>query len=221
MVVALSGLSPVAAFEVLREVSQRTNVKLIDVAVSVVQWPQGGCLPDGIRRTLDVLYAGGVTPPPRGGSAQAGGHAGRLGKAPAIVVGAAGNLQGAVSFTLMWTLVLSQDLTCGNVSRSRPRLVHRPRHGAASGCIRLHIREDPGLSVSAGDGVFGHLMRGAPGRIRTCAHGSGVNAQIAPHSPLTCGGVCWRASATRSVSEVCRKLRPDRVSVVWDPCFDA
>ncbi|WP_432021369.1 ANTAR domain-containing protein, partial [Streptomyces sp. 1222.5] len=39
VVVALSGLSPVAAFEVLREVSQRTNVKLIDVAVSVVQWP--------------------------------------------------------------------------------------------------------------------------------------------------------------------------------------
>ncbi|GAA3499361.1 hypothetical protein GCM10019016_064650 [Streptomyces prasinosporus] len=38
---------------------------------------------------------------------------------------------------------------------------------------RLHTREDPALSVSAGDGVFGHLMQGAPGRIRTCAHGSG------------------------------------------------
>ena len=67
-------------------------------------------------------------------------------------------------------------ITCGNVSRSRPRLVQRPRHTAAPGRTRLHIREDPALSVSADDGVFGHLIQGAPGRIRTCAHGSGGHA---------------------------------------------
>ena len=54
----------------------------------------------------------------------------------------------------------------------------RTRHTAARGGIQLYIREDPGLSVSAGDGVFGHLIQGAPGRIRTCAHGSG--AQVRP-----------------------------------------
>ncbi|GAA0668190.1 hypothetical protein GCM10009535_55050 [Streptomyces thermocarboxydovorans] len=43
--------------------------------------------------------------------------------------------------------------------------------------IWMHIREDPVLSVSAGDGVLGHLIDGAPGRIRTCAHGSGEHAQ--------------------------------------------
>jgi hypothetical protein len=66
-----------------------------------------------------------------------------------------------------------RGLTWDNARRSRPRFVHRPRHTPAPCGTCLHIREDPGLSVSAGDGVFGHLMLGAPGRIRTCAHGSG------------------------------------------------
>jgi hypothetical protein len=69
-------------------------------------------------------------------------------------------------------------LTRGDASRSCPRIVHGPRHTVAQGGIRVHIREDPGLSVSAGDGVFGHLILGAPGRIRTCAHGSGVVVRI-------------------------------------------
>src|SRR5690606_5392216 len=64
-------------------------------------------------------------------------------------------------------------LTGDNAPRSRPRLVHRPRHTSAPGGTRLHIREDPVLSESADGGVFGHLVQGAPGRIRTCAHGSG------------------------------------------------
>jgi hypothetical protein len=63
---------------------------------------------------------------------------------------------------------LGRDLvTCRNAPISHPRLVHAPRHTAAPSGIRLHIREDPGLSVSAGDGVFGHLIQGAPDRIRT------------------------------------------------------
>jgi hypothetical protein len=96
--------------------------------------------------------------------------------------------------------------TCADAPRSRPQLVHGPRHKAASGGTALHKHEDPGLSVSAGDGVFGHLMLGAPGRIRTCAHGSGVIASITPHRSLTCGGVCQRAPTTQTVSEVCRVL---------------
>ncbi|MER6187619.1 DUF6083 domain-containing protein [Streptomyces sp. NPDC001652] len=36
---------------------------------------------------------------------------------------------------------------------------------------RLRIRQDPALSITAAYGVFGHLIQGAPGRIRTCAHG--------------------------------------------------
>ncbi|MFF4693978.1 ANTAR domain-containing protein [Streptomyces sp. NPDC001307] len=55
VVIALTGLSPEEAFEALREVSQRTNVKLKDVAARVVQWPQSGCLPDDMRRTLDLV----------------------------------------------------------------------------------------------------------------------------------------------------------------------
>ncbi|WP_308789261.1 DUF6083 domain-containing protein [Streptomyces sp. 1-11] len=58
--------------------------------------------------------------------------------------------------------------TSDNAPRSRPRLVLRPRRTTAPGRTRLHIREDSGLSVSAGDGAFGYLMLGAPGGIRTC-----------------------------------------------------
>lgn len=65
-----------------------------------------------------------------------------------------------------------------DVPGSSPRTIHGPRCTPAQGCTRPHIREDPGLSVSAGDGVFGHLMRSAPGRIRTCAHGSGGRCSI-------------------------------------------
>ncbi len=61
---------------------------------------------------------------------------------------------------------------------SHPRTTHGPRHTTAPNSTRPHIREDPGLSVSAGDGVFGHLIQGAPGRIRTCAHGSGGRLAI-------------------------------------------
>ncbi len=53
-------------------------------------------------------------------------------------------------------------------------LLQDPAHDSSAHTgTRLHIREDPVLSESADGGVFGHLMQGAPGRIRTCAHGSG------------------------------------------------
>ncbi|GHE54676.1 hypothetical protein GCM10018785_25120 [Streptomyces longispororuber] len=41
------------------------------------------------------------------------------------------------------------------------------------GLNTLHIREDPVPNELAGGGVYRHLIKGAPGRIRTCAHGSG------------------------------------------------
>jgi hypothetical protein len=67
----------------------------------------------------------------------------------------------------------SADNLAVSILAASPRTGRSARHSAAPSGIRLHIHEDPGLSVSAGDGVFGHLMQGAPGRIRTCAHGSG------------------------------------------------
>lgn len=108
-----------------------------------------------------------------------------LSEAPTIPTGTAGSIHG-VAIVREWPSGANAgsrpfvDLTCGDASRSLPRLVHRPRHRhtAAPGGIRLHIHEDPILSVSAGDGVFGHLMLGAPGRIRTCAHGSGGRCSI-------------------------------------------
>jgi hypothetical protein len=52
VVLALSGLRPEQGWEVLKTVSQRTNVKLRDVAQHVVRWPDVGSLPSEIRRAL-------------------------------------------------------------------------------------------------------------------------------------------------------------------------
>ncbi|MFJ4935185.1 ANTAR domain-containing protein [Streptomyces pseudovenezuelae] len=52
VVIALSGLTPERGWEVLRTVSQHTNIKLRDVARHVVRWPDAGSLPTDIRRAL-------------------------------------------------------------------------------------------------------------------------------------------------------------------------
>ncbi len=92
------------------------------------------------------------------------------------------------------------DPTCGDSPRSRPRLVHGPRHTAAQSGTRLHIQQDPGLSVSADHGVCVALLRSAPGRIRTCAHGSG-------------GHGAKRAGMTSDLRGSCRALMRQAISL--------
>ncbi|MFC8361481.1 ANTAR domain-containing protein [Streptomyces griseorubiginosus] len=57
VVVALSGLRSEQGWEVLKTVSQRTNTKLRDVALHVVQWPAVGALPPEIRPALRIALA--------------------------------------------------------------------------------------------------------------------------------------------------------------------
>jgi hypothetical protein len=47
-------IRPAAGFEVLREVSQRTNVKLHRVAEAVIAWALGRPLPELVGRELGV-----------------------------------------------------------------------------------------------------------------------------------------------------------------------
>ncbi|MER5374932.1 ANTAR domain-containing protein [Streptomyces sp. NPDC002553] len=51
---AIHRLAPAAGFEVLREVSQRTNIKLHPVAESVIAWALGQPLPEPVGRELDT-----------------------------------------------------------------------------------------------------------------------------------------------------------------------
>jgi ANTAR domain len=57
VVITAGGLRPEQGWEVLRQVSQHTNVKLREVARCVVQWPSSGRLPDAIRRALSDAVA--------------------------------------------------------------------------------------------------------------------------------------------------------------------
>lgn len=57
VVITAGGLRPDQGWEVLRQVSQHTNVKLREVARCVVEWPAGGRLPDAIRRALSDAVA--------------------------------------------------------------------------------------------------------------------------------------------------------------------
>jgi ANTAR domain len=51
---AIHQLVPAAGFEVLREVSQHTNIKLHTVAESVIAWALGQPLPEPVGRQLDA-----------------------------------------------------------------------------------------------------------------------------------------------------------------------
>ncbi|BFO17711.1 hypothetical protein SHKM778_40990 [Streptomyces sp. KM77-8] len=62
MVVALGRVSPDQAWTVLREVSQRTNIKLRNVADLILVWGRTGLLPADVRTVLeDVLDRLGPT----------------------------------------------------------------------------------------------------------------------------------------------------------------
>ncbi|MER6347351.1 ANTAR domain-containing protein [Streptomyces sp. NPDC001595] len=54
VVIALGGLRPEPAWDVLKEVSQHTNTKLREVAEHIVQWPHCEWLPPEIREALDT-----------------------------------------------------------------------------------------------------------------------------------------------------------------------
>ncbi|MFE5757534.1 ANTAR domain-containing protein [Streptomyces massasporeus] len=54
VLVAVHRLEPAAGFEVLREVSQRTNIKLHTVAQTVIDWALGRPLPPAVGRELDA-----------------------------------------------------------------------------------------------------------------------------------------------------------------------
>jgi hypothetical protein len=54
VLIAIHRLAPAAGFEVLREVSQHTNVKLHTVAETVIAWAPGQPLPERVGRQLDA-----------------------------------------------------------------------------------------------------------------------------------------------------------------------
>ncbi|MGJ5748668.1 ANTAR domain-containing protein [Streptomyces puniciscabiei] len=57
VVISVGGLRPEQGWDVLREVSQHTNIKLREVARYLVHWPSGGQLPAGVRRALSAAVA--------------------------------------------------------------------------------------------------------------------------------------------------------------------
>ncbi|KUN94458.1 hypothetical protein AQJ84_27360 [Streptomyces resistomycificus] len=54
VLVAAHRLPPAAGFELLREVSQHTNIKLHTVAEAVIAWALGQPLPGPVGRELDA-----------------------------------------------------------------------------------------------------------------------------------------------------------------------
>ncbi|MFJ3759409.1 ANTAR domain-containing protein [Streptomyces sp. NPDC090080] len=54
VVIAYSGVTPEAAWEILRDVSQRTNTKLREIAEQIRQWPHCEWLPEEVRGPLDA-----------------------------------------------------------------------------------------------------------------------------------------------------------------------
>jgi hypothetical protein len=53
VLIAVYGLEPAAGFEVLREVSQRTNTKLHTIAATLIGWALGDPLPAPVRQELE------------------------------------------------------------------------------------------------------------------------------------------------------------------------
>ncbi|MFD7438822.1 ANTAR domain-containing protein [Streptomyces sp. NPDC059861] len=69
VLIAIHGIPPAAGFEVLREVSRHTNVKLHTVAESLIGWAVGEQLPEHVGRALQeaVLRRSGPTGAERAG----------------------------------------------------------------------------------------------------------------------------------------------------------
>ncbi|MGC0337844.1 ANTAR domain-containing protein [Streptomyces sp. SLBN-8D4] len=57
VLVALRGVTPDEAWDLLRAVSMNTNTKLRTVAEALVDWPADGELPDRVREALDAALA--------------------------------------------------------------------------------------------------------------------------------------------------------------------
>jgi AmiR/NasT family two-component response regulator len=57
VLVALGGITPDQAWDLLREVSMNTNTKLRTVAEALVAWPAEGALPEDVREALDAALA--------------------------------------------------------------------------------------------------------------------------------------------------------------------
>lgn len=55
VLVATRRLPPAAGFEVLREVSQHTNIKLHAVAEALIAWALGSPLPEPVGLELDAV----------------------------------------------------------------------------------------------------------------------------------------------------------------------
>ncbi|WP_251091357.1 ANTAR domain-containing protein [Streptomyces sp. Caat 7-52] len=54
VVITLSGLRPDQGFEVLKTVSQNTNIKLREIAELIIEWVHTERLPDNIRQALQA-----------------------------------------------------------------------------------------------------------------------------------------------------------------------
>ncbi|MDQ1033994.1 hypothetical protein QFZ75_000410 [Streptomyces sp. V3I8] len=54
VVIALGGLHPHQGFDVLKDVSQHTNIKLGEIALLVVDWVITERLPDDVQAALDA-----------------------------------------------------------------------------------------------------------------------------------------------------------------------
>ncbi|MGW4565505.1 ANTAR domain-containing protein [Streptomyces sp. NPDC004561] len=81
VVITIGGLRPEQGWEVLKHVSQHTNVKLRDVAHCLVRWPACGRLPEVIRRALPAAmeHARGTHTDTGGQKAEPTERCGRLG----------------------------------------------------------------------------------------------------------------------------------------------
>ncbi|MFE9020462.1 ANTAR domain-containing protein [Streptomyces sp. NPDC007808] len=64
VVLVYGGLPPEEGWEILRDISQRTNTKLREVAEHLVRWPQYGWLPPEIRHELDAALGRRRPPSP-------------------------------------------------------------------------------------------------------------------------------------------------------------
>ncbi|MGW6263285.1 ANTAR domain-containing protein [Streptomyces sp. NPDC055085] len=57
VILSVGRLSPEQGWDILREISQRTNIKLRHVAELIVDWARTGSLPADIRTELDKQLA--------------------------------------------------------------------------------------------------------------------------------------------------------------------
>ncbi|MFF8861202.1 ANTAR domain-containing protein [Streptomyces sp. NPDC015139] len=57
VVITAGGLSPEQGWKALKHISQHTNIKLREVADTLVRWPASGTLPEAVRQALFAAVA--------------------------------------------------------------------------------------------------------------------------------------------------------------------